>query len=157
MEVIHVQNNFRKKIVVNSFFQSYIRFYWSLSVSHSCSVQSDTLPSPTNLYGWGMREDRNNCTHLGRMQGSSQSRQIHMVPRQDRQSIEQQRWKENQVQNRPTQTSDLLEDTHSALLGLMRRDRKTAVHWLGESAGRASCWLWSRKEQDRSGPGEDGQ
>lgn len=42
-------------------------------------------------------------------------------------------------------------------LGLAGRERKVAIRRLGEAAERASCWLWSRREELSWGPGGGGQ
>ncbi|XP_057673103.1 uncharacterized protein LOC130904394 [Corythoichthys intestinalis] len=42
-------------------------------------------------------------------------------------------------------------------LGIAGRERRAAIRRLGEAAERASCWLWSRREELSWGPGEGGQ
>ncbi len=43
-------------------------------------------------------------------------------------------------------------------IGVTGKERKTAAHRMGEAAERASCWLWSRREELSWKPGGgDGQ
>ncbi|RXN07805.1 hypothetical protein ROHU_035438 [Labeo rohita] len=101
----------------------------------------DTLPTPTNLHKWGLREDPL-CKLCGERDCRGKGWQAWLFP------------VEVGCRGFPAQSVWRM----LTAIGVRGRERKMTVRRMGEAAEKASCWLWSRREESSWKPGGvDGQ